>query len=224
MSEPSAVFFDLDGTLIDTENLYAEAGRELVLNSGGSWGQEDNEAAIGTALDDFAVQLQDLGVEGEVDKLISLVVSRVNDMIGSRDVWREGAIDLLYSLSNSGMPIGLVTMSYRETVDQVFSQVVLPDFQVEITGDVVTRGKPDPEPYQLAAQKMGFDPASCVVLEDSVLGLTSARRAGMRTIAVSPLSDEYRHLFDVEWLTLTGRNAEELVEAFSQFPVLEKSC
>jgi hypothetical protein len=87
---PAAVFFDVDGTLIETEHLYAIAGSELVIAAGHPWTQAHVDAAVGTALDDFAVQLQDAGVRKQEEEIIGHVVDRVNTLITTEDVWREG--------------------------------------------------------------------------------------------------------------------------------------
>ncbi|WP_066589578.1 HAD family hydrolase [Corynebacterium provencense] len=214
MPLPEAVFFDFDGTLIDTEHLYAIAGGELVTASGHEWTQAHIDAAVGTALDDFAVQLQDAGVRKREEEIIGHVVDRVNDMIVTEDVWRQGAVELLQSVAGSGVPFGLVTMGYRETVDRVLDRPGVPEFPVIVTGDTVTRGKPHPEAYLRAAEALGVDPAASVALEDSVLGLTAAGAAGMRRIAVPPTGGLPEELFDVWWPSLVGRSMEDVTEAF----------
>lgn len=213
---PAAVFFDFDGTLIETEHLYAIAGGELVTAAGQPWTQAHVDAAVGTALDAFAVQLQEAGVRKEEEEIIGHVVDRVNTLITSEDVWRDGAVGLLQSVAASGVPFGLVTMGYRETVDRVLDRAGIPDFPVIVTGDVVSFGKPHPEAYLRAAKALGVDPVKCIALEDSVLGLTAAGAARMRRIAVPPTGGLDEDLFDAWWPTLVGRRLEDVVDVFTK--------
>jgi HAD superfamily hydrolase (TIGR01509 family) len=212
---PAAVFFDVDGTLIETEHLYAIAGSELVIAAGHPWTQAHVDAAVGTALDDFAVQLQDAGVRKQEEEIIGHVVDRVNTLITTEDVWREGAVELLQSVAASGVLFGLVTMGYRETVDRVLDRAGIPNFPVIVTGDVVNFGKPHPEAYLRAATALGVEPAECIALEDSVLGLTAAGAAGMRRIAVPPSGGLDEDLFDAWWPTLVGRGINDVVKVFA---------
>lgn len=214
---PAAILFDMDGTLIETEHLYAIVGRRLVTAAGGSWTQADDEASVGAALDDFAVHLRKSGVKIPERELIRTVVAEVNAAIGASDVWRDGARELLWSVFDSQIPFGLVTMSYRQTVEQVLADSGIPDFPVVVTGDDVDRGKPDPEAYLLAASQLGVDPEECVALEDSSLGLMAARAAGMRRIAVevpgSPIAPE-ESLYNEAWKTLVGQSSQDIVEGY----------
>jgi HAD superfamily hydrolase (TIGR01509 family) len=98
--------------------------------------------------------------------------------------WRPGALELLHALRRAGVPRGLVTMSYRPLADAVVDALPAGTFQVVVTGEEVRRGKPDPEPYLTAAARLGVDPASCVVVEDSPSGVGSGLAAGCAVVAV----------------------------------------
>ncbi|MEZ5213281.1 MULTISPECIES: HAD family hydrolase [unclassified Gordonia (in: high G+C Gram-positive bacteria)] len=209
-ARPAAVLFDMDGTLIETDHLYAEVGSRFVLETGGEWTDAHREASIGTSLDDFADQLQAAGAVRPREELIEHVVSGVTQAMRRSLPWRDGALELLTSVAATGVRIGLVTMAYRESAQLVLDAPGAPEFDVVVTGDDVTNGKPHPEPYLTAARLLGFDPRECVVLEDSELGLTAAGGAGMVRIAVPQATDVDGSLHEARWATLEGRTADDV--------------
>src|SRR5204862_2558292 len=90
-----------------------------------------------------------------------------------------GARELLDELRSRGLPIGLCTASYARWTQAILAAAELPDeFDAKVTGDVIERAKPDPEPYLLAASMIGVPAQECLVVEDSVSGITSALAAG----------------------------------------------
>jgi beta-phosphoglucomutase-like phosphatase (HAD superfamily) len=97
-----------------------------------------------------------------------------------------GAAELVAEVEAAGLPYALVTSSQRRFVDAVLSRIGL-RFPVVVSANDVTRGKPDPEPYLLAARRLGADPGRCVVLEDSITGVTAAEAAGCLVVAVPTL-------------------------------------
>lgn len=218
VGRPGAVLFDLDGTLIDTEPLYADAGGELVEGWGGLWTPGHRERAVGMPLSDFVVMLQQAGVDESPEVITDLVLSRVDAMLGEKDVWREGARELVESVLASGVQTALVTMSYRATVERVLVSQGMPAFGVSVTGDEVSRSKPDPEAYLVAAKKLGVSPAECVVLEDSVQGITAAHDAGMVCIAVPDGGVVQTDLHDEMWPELSSeqgaKGVDDVVAAF----------
>ncbi|TIC82765.1 HAD family phosphatase [Nocardioides sp. GY 10127] len=212
---PAGILFDLDGTLIDTEGFYVEAGEELVRAAGLAWSDTERFAAVGTAVDDFARMVVATGVDMEVDAIVDYVVGRVNERVAGATPYREGALELLASVRASGIPMGLVTMSHGPTVDAVLADPAMPAFDVVVTGDQVERGKPEPEAYLLATERLGLAPQDCIVLEDSHIGLASARAAGVRTVAVPVYVPVEPELADVHWTGLVGRTVEDVKAAFS---------
>ncbi|WP_369068979.1 HAD family hydrolase [Kineococcus terrestris] len=184
---PAAVLWDMDGTLVDTEPSWIAAERALMGAHGATWTHEQALGLVGKALPDSGAVLaahlrESAGVErdpaGIVDELLSAVVASVRSAV----VWRPGALELLRALGTAGVPCALVTMSYRSLADAVASRVP-GAFAVVVAGDEVERGKPAPDPYLRAAERLGVDPAACVALEDSPPGVASAEAAGCRTVA-----------------------------------------
>jgi HAD superfamily hydrolase (TIGR01509 family) len=188
MSGLAAVLWDMDGTLVDTEPYWMEAEQALVAEHGGTWSQEDAHALIGNALMVSAEYLRrhggvDLEPAVIVERLLAHVVARVHEHIPCR----PGARELLTELGRRGVPCALVTMSWTSLADAVLCRLPQGAFEVVVTGDAVRRGKPHPEPYLLAAERLGADPAFCVAIEDSLPGLASAEAAGAVTVGVPHL-------------------------------------
>ena len=117
-----------------------------------------------------------------VEELLDAVIEQVE-----REVpWREGARELLGSLRTAGVPCALVTMSYARFVKPILAALPPDTFAAVVTGDVVDRGKPHPEPYLAAARALDVLAAECLAIEDSDTGTRSAVAAGCRVL-VAPL-------------------------------------
>lgn len=182
---PAAVLWDMDGTLVDTEPYWIRCEHELVAEFGGTWTDADAHSLVGFDLLDAAHELRTRGsVRLEpvqvVERLLDGVIRRVADRLP----WRPGAPDLLAECVAAGVPCVLVTMSWRRLADAVVASAPVGSFVTSVTGDEVTNGKPDPEPYLAAAAALGVDAVDCVAIEDSPTGVASALAAGCATLGV----------------------------------------
>ncbi len=178
----------MDGTLVDTEPYWMAAELDLVAEFGGRWTEADARSIIGFDLLDAAAVLRDRGgVRLEPTEIVERLHIGVLASIRERMPWRPGARRLLTDLHQQGVPCALVTMSWRPLVDAVLEALAPIRFEVVITGDAVTNGKPHPEPYVRAAAELGVDPVQCVAIEDSPTGVTSAAAAGCVVVAVPNL-------------------------------------
>jgi HAD superfamily hydrolase (TIGR01509 family) len=187
-SLPAAVLWDMDGTLVDTEPYWIVEETLLVTEYGGSWTEEDAHSLVGNDLAASAKYIQEVGgvplpAEEIIDRLLERVIERVQVSIP----WRPGARELLAELNARGVPCALVTMSYQNLAQAVVAALPTGSFRTVVAGDDVTHGKPHPEPYLLAASRLGVAPESCVAIEDSLTGVTSAERAGVPVLAVEHL-------------------------------------
>ena len=180
---PDAVLWDMDGTLVASEPYWMEAERELVESYGLTWTHEDALAMVGMPLltsgNIMAAHGVPLPGQEIADRLVAVVAERL-----AREVpWQPGALRLLTELHEAGVPIALVTMSYRVLAEKIV-HAVPGGFETMVCGEDVTHGKPHPEPYLTAARHLGVDPSRCVAVEDSLPGISSALDSGARTIAV----------------------------------------
>lgn len=179
------MLWDMDGTLVDTEPYWMEVERELVEAHGGTWSAADALAVVGNELVVTAGVVRDRGevdlpVERIVDHLLDGVVARVRGAVP----WRPGALELLSQLRAQDIRCALVTMSYEVLVAPVLAALPHGSFDVVVTGDAVSRGKPHPEPYLHAARLLGVEPEACVAIEDSNTGTRSAEAAGCLVLVV----------------------------------------
>lgn len=182
---PAAVLWDMDGTLVDTEPYWIAAEHELVEAHGGTWTHEDAMQLVGNPLLTSAQILRDRGgVDLPVEEIVRYLLGRVIEQVQVEVPWRPGARELLVELRDAGVPCALVTMSYRELAGPVAALAPDDAFSVLVCGDEVERGKPDPEPYLVAAERLGVDVTRCVAIEDSPAGIASARASGAATLGV----------------------------------------
>lgn len=213
-TNPLAVLWDLDGTIVDSEPYWLESEQRLVEEFGGQWSEADGYALVGSGLENAALHLQRRGVDLPIDVIVQRMVDEVDIMIAKQIPWRPGARELLASVHDAGIPQVMVTMSYRSTAHFIANELGL--FAGVISGEEVTHAKPHPEPYVLGAGLVGADPRLCVAFEDSGPGSESAVAAGVVTIAVPlhiplPDSDNY-----TTWHTLVGRDVSHIREVFAE--------
>ena len=185
MTELAAVLWDMDGTLVDTEPYWIDSELELVARHGGTWTTADAHSIVGFDLLDAGHELRTRGgVEMEPAEIANWLLDRVIARVAEELPWRPGARELLAECIAEGVPCAMVTMSWRSLADAVIAAAPAGSFAVSITGDEVTNGKPDPEPYLAAAAALGVDPRACVAIEDSPTGVASAVAAGCATLGV----------------------------------------
>jgi HAD superfamily hydrolase (TIGR01509 family) len=192
---PGAVLFDMDGLLVETESLWYAAELEVIAELGGTWGPEHQESLVGGPLEK-AVDLLILhsGGSHDHDAVMTLLVSRMEAQLRTKPVhWRPGAQQLLLALERLGVPCALVSASWRVLVDAVHDAVLHEVghdlFATTVAGDEAARTKPFPDPYLLAAERIGVPVERCVVLEDSYTGSTAGMAAGAYVVAVPSLVD-----------------------------------
>ena len=185
MNQPAAVLWDMDGTIVDTEPYWFAAEFEIVEMHGGQWSHEHARALVGSdLLDSGAYMRKHGGVDREPAEIVEMLLDRVVAQLRVEVPWRPGARELLAAVNEAGIPTALVTMSWKRFADQVVECLPSGSFRVLVTGDEVTRGKPHPEPYVLAAERLGIDARDCVAIEDSPTGVRSALAAGCRVLGV----------------------------------------
>jgi len=189
-AEPlAAVLWDLDGTLMNSEPFWMGAELRLATEFGGTWSDDDARGVVGIPIDRAAAAMRAAGVDLAVEEIVERLVSAVASEVEAHVPWQPGALDRLVELREAGVPCALVTMSYPSIAD-AFLRACPPDtFQAVVTGDQVSAGKPDPEAYLVAAQRLGVDIERCVVVEDSPSGIGAGLASGASTIGVKVIVD-----------------------------------
>jgi HAD superfamily hydrolase (TIGR01509 family) len=185
---PDAVLWDMDGTLVDTEPYWIEEEYALVAEYGGSWSDDHAHNLVGNDLIVSANYIRDHGgVTLSAEQIIERLLDRVIDRCRVHIPWRPGARELLAELRADGVPCALVTMSYQSLATAIVEMLPAGSFQTVVAGDDVTHGKPHPEPYLTAAERLGVSPRRCVAIEDSLTGVSSAEAAQVPVLAVEHL-------------------------------------
>lgn len=193
---PQAVLFDMDGTLVETEEYWGQAMFELAASLGGQMSPEARAATVGTSMRRAMEVLHaDLGLaptEAQLQADGDRVENRVAElMAGSGIPWRPGARELLAAVRDAGTATALVTTTARRLAALVLAGIAADlgadPFHVTVCGDEVPARKPDPSPYLQAAASLGVDPTGCVVVEDSLVGVTAGLAAGMAVLGVPVL-------------------------------------
>lgn len=182
-----AVLLDMDGTLLDTEKVYFDS----LIAALNSCGYTDDavplcHAMVGLPGPDCERMLIDrYGDEFPLAAINQAFVARRDEMFEAGLPLKRGAIELLDALQAVECPFAIVTSSSRRTADAHLTLAgIRARFQTILTRDDVTRGKPSPDLYLLAAARLGVRPESCIAVEDSNHGVTAAHTAGAITIMV----------------------------------------
>lgn len=189
--ELRAVFWDLDGTLIDSEPLWHQAEISIATSNGGTWNEELGWQMSGTPVPKVAQMLVEAGTQLDPEEIGRQMIEYVKEREFAGLPWIPGALELVRALAAAGIPNVLVTASPRMMAENVLRQAGEGAFAAYVCGDDNTAKKPSPEPYQAAARKIGIDPADadamahCVALEDSGVGLQAAAASGATTIALT---------------------------------------
>lgn len=219
MSRPiKAVLFDMDGLLVDSEPLWTIGEIELAEYLGGSWSDELKTAIIGTRLDTAIRTILEWydapRGTAEIDAALTFLLNRMVELYHDQLPVMPGALELVDALRAAQIQTALVSSSYRVLVDAVLDGVGRDRFDMTLAGDEVTHGKPDPEPYLTACERLGVLPAEAVVLEDAMSGVQSAEAAGCTVVAVpwiAPIAEAPgRHVMaslkeiDLTWLLSLG--------------------
>jgi HAD superfamily hydrolase (TIGR01509 family) len=184
----TAVLFDMDGLLIDSEPLWLEAETEIMARLGANWTERDQAALLGGSLERTVRYLLAKATRPAPPELVGdWLMSDITERVRRYGVpVRPGARELLAAVRRVGLPYALVTSSERDFMEAVLAATGM-RFDVLVCAEDVTATKPDPEPYLLAAKLIGVPPGDCYALEDSPNGVASAEAAGCQVVAVPSL-------------------------------------
>ena len=183
-----AVFFDMDGLMVDSEPEWLQSETEVTAAFGYSWLEEDQVACLGGPLTKVGQYMYDKCGQKQSPEFFTqtLIDTQVARMRGSTPTM-PGAIELVRELQLHGVKTALVSASPRNIVDAVLDNLGHDLFPFSISSNDVAVTKPDPECYLKAASKSGSDISNCLVFEDSITGITAAKASGAFLIAVPHL-------------------------------------
>ncbi len=188
MTAPVGVLFDMDGLLIDSEPSWTIAETALMVHLGAVMTPTVKEMIIGTHISQAAQTVLEYTGSGEsVAWVKAFLMERMTELFSHELPLMPGARELLDELSARGVPLALVSASYRVLVDAALNDLGVNRFAVTIAGDEVGRPKPHPEAYLRAAAAVGVPPAHCIVVEDSASGVAAGEAAGCTVVAVPTL-------------------------------------
>ncbi|MCX4821929.1 HAD family phosphatase [Streptomyces sp. NBC_01142] len=180
-----AVFLDMDGTLVDTEGFWWDAEVEVFADLGHDLDESWRDVVVGGPMTRSAGYLiEATGADISLLELTVLLNDRFEDRISRGVPLMPGAARLLAELAAHNVPTALVSASHRRIIDRVLASLGPQHFALSVAGDEVPRTKPHPDPYLIAAQGLGAEPARCAVVEDTATGVAAAEAAGCRVVAV----------------------------------------
>ena len=180
-----AVVFDLDGVLLDTEEVWDEARRELSDERGGRWPPDAQRAMMGMSSPQWSQYMHDVvGVPDTPEEISAEVVKRLEGLYRKRLPLIEGALDAVRRIG-ARWPLGIASSSNRPLIDLFLELTGTRDlFAATVSSEEVSGGKPLPDVYLEAARRLDVDPRACAAIEDSENGIRSAASAAMRVVAI----------------------------------------
>jgi HAD superfamily hydrolase (TIGR01509 family) len=179
------VLCDMDGTLLDSEKIWDIALADTAAWLGGELSPAARQRMVGSSMGrSVAILHADLDVDADAESSAAYLTERTAELFRTDLVWRPGARELLVELHAAGVPTALVTSTRRHLTEIALDTIGREFFAATVCGDEVRRPKPHPDPYLRAAELIGADPARCVAIEDSPIGIAAAEAAGCVVVAV----------------------------------------
>ncbi|WKD61195.1 Phosphorylated carbohydrates phosphatase [Corynebacterium ciconiae DSM 44920] len=220
-----AIFWDMDGTLVDSEPLWGVATYELSEEVGRRLTPELREKTVGGNFDNtLRICASHAGVELaelDYDGLRERMYTRVSELFAHQLEPVPGMVELLSECARRNVAMAITTNTPRQLAHHAVTAVGEHFFDTAFFGDQVPQPKPAPDMYQLAAQHFGLDPHECLVFEDSITGMQAATAAGCRVIGVvadphTPTPDRVRTLGElhgsIDFSTITADMVEQWFE------------
>jgi len=208
-----AVVFDLDGVLLDSEEVWDDVREELARERGGRWHEGAQRDMMGMSSPEWSRYMQTkLGVPDPPEEISAEVVRRLEALYRERLPAVPGARQAVERLAEH-WPLGVASSSNRELIDLSLELLGVADkFAATVSSEEVARGKPAPDVYLEAARRLGAQPTEAAAIEDSHNGILAAKAAGMRVLAIPnrrfPPREEALKQADDVLSSLAGLTAE----------------
>jgi HAD superfamily hydrolase (TIGR01509 family) len=185
MSRVGAVVFDLDGVLLDSEQVWDEVREQLARQRGGHWHEKAQADMMGMSSTEWSRYMHDvIGLPESPAEISAEVVRRMQERYAAELPVLDGAVDAVRRLAAT-FRLGLASSSNRPLIDAALAGMGLAElFEATVSSEEVARGKPAPDVYLEAARRLGVAPERCAAVEDSANGIRAARAAGMRVLAL----------------------------------------
>jgi len=186
-SKAKAVIWDMDGVIADTGPYHFSAWQEVFQKRGVDFTEDDFRRKFGQRNDTIIRNTLGEGIsQSEIDAIASDKERNFRQRVRHNIKSLPGAIKLITSLKEHGFSMALASSAPMENIQLVTRGLDIESlFQAIVSGREVNEGKPSPQGFLLAAQKLGVEPKNCIVIEDAIAGVTAAKRAGMRCLAVA---------------------------------------
>jgi beta-phosphoglucomutase family hydrolase len=187
MPEIAAVIWDMDGVLADTASYHLLAWRETFAKRGIKFTEEDFRRGFGIKNDAIIKNvLGEQTTEAEIETIAREKEATFRRIIGQNIKPLPGALKLLEALDKHGVKMAIASSTPIENIRLIVGSLGIEKyFRAIVTGHDVTEGKPSPQVFLLAAQRLGVDPKNCIVFEDAVAGVKAAKSAGMHCVAIT---------------------------------------
>ncbi len=204
----AAVIFDLDGVIVDSEQVWDEVREQYTVESGGRYSERATRDMMGMSSTEWSTYMaEELALPGSPEEINADVVERMLARYGEEPPLIPGAVEAVRTIAER-WPTAIASSSNPELITVVLRvsglDVVIRE---AVSSQEVERGKPAPDVYLEAARRLRADPASCAAVEDSHNGIRSAKAAGMRVVAVPnphfPPGEEALALADVTLRSIT---------------------
>lgn len=182
-----AVIWDMDGVIADTGPYHFRAWQKVFRERGARFTEDDFRRNFGQRNDTIIrATLGDQIAQSQIDAIAQEKETTFRELSKQKIKPMPGAVRLLRSVREHGFKVALASSAPIENIRFILGEVgIKDDFEAIVYGREVTEGKPSPQGFLLAAQKLGIKPENCIVIEDAVAGVTAATRAGMFAIAVT---------------------------------------
>jgi HAD superfamily hydrolase (TIGR01509 family) len=180
-----AVVFDLDGVILDTEELWNEVREGLARERGGQWSDRAQADMMGMSSQEWSRYMHDvIGLGEPPEEIVREVVDRMLDRYADHLPLVDGAVEAVKRMAMR-WPLGLASSANRELIDKALEvSGLVSSFRVTVSSEEVTRGKPAPDVYLEAARRLGVDPRNSAAVEDSASGIRSANAAELFVVAI----------------------------------------